>query len=175
MMIGPSLLASAMVEFVWWLEPTGIFKWVFGIGLGTIAAFFFVFGLRRVIYGGHWSCTVDEHSLTWTYPERMGKQGQRLELKALRAFVFRVDQSVDETRYCFYFRTDAGKFEIHSECFGRLKRFLLAILIANPWVELEVEGDAPDRLWGGYGRMMGDLNKVAMALRDKVETPPQET
>jgi hypothetical protein len=71
MMIGPPLLAMAMVAFAHFMG-IAVFEWCFGLFGGMLATVFFVVGLRRLIYGGEWGCFVDHHYITWVYPKRTG-------------------------------------------------------------------------------------------------------
>jgi hypothetical protein len=178
-MLGPPALAGTMIAIplyagFWESWPTRIFLIVEIALLGILAGVFFVIGFRRVLYGGEWSCTIDDEFLTWTCPERSGGVGQKIELKNIRAFVFRVAKLVDEPTYHFFVRTDAGESEIDINCFGTLKRFLRTLLMANPRAELEVDSESRRLLWFGYDRMIGELNAQAKAWRGGASSPPHK-
>jgi len=178
-MIGPPAIAGIMVAIPLWAGfweswPTRIFLIVGIVFLGLLASAFFVIGFRLVLYLGEWSCTIDDEFLTWTYPERSGREGQRIELKNVRAFVFRVEKFADEPTYHFFVRTHTGEFEIDINCFGRLKRFLRTLLMANPWAELEVDAESRKLLGFGYDRMIDELNAQAETWRGGASAPPDK-
>jgi hypothetical protein len=76
MMIGPPLVVAGMVAVPLFMG-TAVFAWCSGLFGGLVALVFFVFGFRRVIYGGEWGCLVDRHYITWVYPKRLGSLESR--------------------------------------------------------------------------------------------------
>ena len=175
MMIGPPLLAAAIVVFAHFMPGGVVFEWCFGIFGSLLASVFFFYGLRRVIYGGEWGCFVDGENITWVYPKRTGSlelpswlhwlngkeipqdcpkdnpyQDRQIPLADITKFVVQIKPGMsdrEEGDYSYFIETASGSFEIDSNCFARTGKLARALLAGNPNIQLEFRRKGQAQPW----------------------------
>ncbi len=148
-MIGPPLVSTIALLFMWSLPFPRLLVYLFGCGLCLIAGIFFVIGLRRMIYGGQWGCFIDDDYMTWTYPDRSGRQGQQIPVQDILHFTVEVTRYYKrgDRQYSFYITTNAGRFEIDMNCFGRARKLASALRRANPEIQLLLIDEGQSQSW----------------------------
>ena len=132
--IGIMIMSSLFVTIV--IVAAALFfretaAWIFAAIWTVFCSLFFVYGLRRVIYGGQWGCFVDHEHMTWVSPHRTGWPDEQIAVRDITKFVEEIQTDSDSGYRHYFVETANGRFQIDSNCFGYDDKLRRALREAN--------------------------------------------